>query len=205
MNKPQEIILDFTSLLDVIMIILFWFIINYRAESIKIRDEANQQLEQAQSISAQAEEDMAGLERDRAAFEEEKQRWTEEAQLEVKRISATSERAAKSLEAMLEFSMSRNIKIYLITGSDTWFIDIYSDNKLIGTVRKGADIRAGLAQALENAGYSTEDTILCEFVFDIHAAGSYSANTDVTEALDLISHEYPFLYYSRTDVYLINN
>ena len=80
-----------------------------------------------------------------------------------------------------------------------------SDNKLIGTVRKGADIRAGLAQALENAGYSTEDTILCEFVFDSHAAGSYSANTDVTEALDLISHEYPFLYYSRTDVYLINN
>ena len=38
--KLREIILDFTSLLDVIMIILFWFILNYQSETTKIRDQA---------------------------------------------------------------------------------------------------------------------------------------------------------------------
>ena len=39
--KLREIILDFTSLLDVIMIILFWFILNYQTETTKIREKAS--------------------------------------------------------------------------------------------------------------------------------------------------------------------
>ena len=55
--KRNRIFLDFTTLLDITMIILFWFILKSDASASEAERTAQEQIAQAQSIIEQAEED----------------------------------------------------------------------------------------------------------------------------------------------------
>ncbi len=197
--KKSEIILDFTSLLDVTMIILFFFIINYNAQTNKLQEEAQSEMEQARSIEAQAQADMERLESDRAEFEKERDELREQAALEMERLNGANDRTARSIEAMALFEREQSIRLILIKSESGWALEIYSGEEILRTVEKGTDIPAAIKDTFENAGFTSDDVLLVQFLFDSDMPGSHGAKTSVDRALDRIRTDYPYLYCATVD------
>ena len=140
--KIREIILDFTSLLDVIMIILFFFILNYRQEMHTRMEQAEQtaaqavaaadaQMEEAQALNLEAEAALAAME---------------------------SSAQAANTRALLEFSKSENVNICLVPEAEGWRLDVYKAGVIVGSVsdRRSQQIGLELNQILARAGYAPD-------------------------------------------------
>ena len=125
MNKRQ-IILDFISLLDVIMIILFFFIM---FASLK----TNEALETQEALEAQQEQLQAEYEALKKEAEEkstEADKALAEYQEALSRLENSGESAAQNIAAMHKFDQSMNLKIYMkMDSQNTNFcqLDIFSD------------------------------------------------------------------------------
>ncbi|MDE6710747.1 MAG: hypothetical protein K2J76_09700, partial [Oscillospiraceae bacterium] len=100
----RKISLDFTSLLDITMIILFFFLINFKFSVDDIKAEANGQMEAA---AAQSER----LEADKQKLEEEKEEWRKQADAELEKIREADEKAADNAAALLNFKNGAVINI----------------------------------------------------------------------------------------------
>ena len=121
MNK-REIILDFTSLLDVIMIILFFFILfsHIETEDAKLALQAAQ--EKAESVSAEAEQKLEEA-NDRLAGIEEMEKAVDE---KLREADLAGERQGQNAEGIMDFGGSTNIRAALITDKENnnWFLEI---------------------------------------------------------------------------------
>ena len=173
--KLREIILDFTSLLDVIMIILFWFILNYQSETTKIRDQAQAAQQAASEAQVIAEERQAQAEELRQT-----------AQDELEALAQADERQASILSAMMEYRQGRSLNLTLVNRSSYWYLEasIGTDESL-GRVYDEDEKRIGLElnRMLDAAGFAPDDTIFCVFSYDSSAPGSREAYRSVTREL----------------------
>ncbi|MBQ5331598.1 MAG: hypothetical protein J6F31_10190 [Oscillospiraceae bacterium] len=204
MRRKKEIFLDFTSLLDVTMIILFFFIITYSTQTAKAVTEAEERkkaaeesLERAAVLEKELEEEKESLMEERAGFEEERNR-------ELERLYGASERTAYDIAAMNAFDKGNNVKIYLDNENiyeDGWKIRIYSGNEEIKEISKGTDIAKGIKSAFEAAGITSEDVILAEMIYDGSKRDSYNAYESTDKALKALRNEYTNLYVSMTDLH----
>lgn len=173
--KVREIILDFTSLLDVIMIILFWFILNYQTETTKIREQAAAAEESARQaqITADARE---------AAAQERLQ--TAEDALEA--MDTINERQASILKAMLEYRQGRSLNLTLVSKPQYWYLDAaIGDEEALGRIYSDDEKRLGLElnQMLSDAGFADDATIFCVLSFDSTEPGSRDAYSAVSREL----------------------
>lgn len=198
--KKRDVILDFTSLLDVTLIVIFFFVIfsHLDTEDNKAKTEAKVSeletaIEEAKEREASAQELMVQLEK------------------EVAIVQAYSERQASNVEGILEYSKSGNIKIILnMQEDDIMLIRVNCKNdtvaKISSNVNKekkneiGMEIGAEIQQAIEKAGYSKDDTIFCDFVFDGSIPGTNAAHATVKIGLEMVKEVYGYLYYSETDL-----
>ena len=191
MNKRQ-IILDFTSLLDVIMIILFFFILFSSQE----KDEAlatEQKKINAQQVEIDAQR--IDLNAEKAKYEalkkeaEEKASEADKALAEyqdaLSRLENSGESAAQNVAEMHKFDQSMNLKIHMKmdskgienNNSKLWQLDVFSgtdkESKL-GEIKIDTDstdknmdsMVQTLSELLNKAGYTEESTILCEFFYN---------------------------------------
>lgn len=174
--KRNRIFLDFTSLLDIMMIILFFFILNFKASA----DNANANAATAQAAYELKEEQ---LEEDKKKFEEEKEEWQKQAELEMGRIKSANENAAANAEALLNFQKGIIFKIDLeeIESETDWKIKIYNgdDKKSIGEFSSDAfgninsfDIKKELIDILDKNGFNEEDVIICIFMYNYGGKGT---------------------------------
>lgn len=187
--KKRDVILDFTSLLDVTLIVIFFFVIfshldteDNRAKTEAKVAELETAIEEAEEREASAEELMAQLEK------------------EIEIVRDSSERQASNIEEMLEYGKSGNIKIILVMEESGWMIRVNCKEAVVAEIDSGADIGAELLKAVQMAGYEEKDTVFCDFVFNGSVAGTAKAYREITKGLDLVKEEYRFLYYSETDL-----
>ena len=201
MNK-REIILDFTSLLDVIMIILFFFILfsHIETEDAKLALQAAQ--EQAESVSAEAEqrlEEVTG----RLAEIEEKERSAEE---KLREASLSGVRLGQNVEGIMDFGSSTNIKAALITDKENnnWFLEISrsGDEKYFSRIEgtTAEEMSEKFSSVISELGYTNDDTILCEFVFYSEQWKSNSTYNTVNKMFSRLKNEYEHLFYSEIDL-----
>lgn len=185
--KLREIILDFTSLLDVIMIILFWFILNYRQEM-------NTKMEQAEQTAANA---VAAAEQQM----EDADKLSQQAEEALAALSDESKVQSSNVAALLEFSKGENVNVALVTEEEGWHLDIYKAGSRIGRItdRKSQRIGLELNQILSAAGYEPEATILCVFSYDSTAPGTRAAYEAVTTAFQQIKTGNRHFYYTEVD------
>ncbi len=187
--KKRDVILDFTSLLDVTLIVIFFFVIfshldteDNRAKTEAKVAELETAIEEAEEREASAEELITQLEK------------------EIDIVRDSSARQASNIEEMLKYGKSGNIKIILVMQDGGWILRVNCKEEVLTEITSDKDIGAELKAAIIAAGYSEKDTIFCDLVFDGSLPGTASTYRKISKGLDDVEEIYRYLYYSETDL-----
>ena len=127
--KVREVILDFTSLLDVMMIILFFFILFSKIDVDTATENANKA---EASYNSMLEE----TEKEKLENQQEQEEWREKASQEWERLEQADENAAKNQEALSAYNEGRGISFNLhdVEKGDIWTLSIIYGNKKLGEI-----------------------------------------------------------------------
>ena len=199
MRRKKEVVLDFTSLLDIVLIILFFFILFSYMETGEAKEKADTAIAKASAVSETADRREAEAEYKIKEAETAKQ----QAMDELEAIRSVNKNAGANLEALQEFGRSECLMIRMGISSDGGSIHlyIYRENEPIGDIdtdlRK--DITNDIISIIRNCGHTEDDTILCSFIYDSSERGSYSAYSYVQETFKKVRDKYRNLYISETD------
>ena len=201
MNK-REIILDFTSLLDVIMIILFFFIIFSHLET----EDAKIALQAAQQNAIEREEKAEQkLEAADKLFEEAEQKEQQAAE-KLNEAELAGERQGENVEGITEFSRNLNIRVKLkmISGSSKWSLLVFKGEQQIVEIpnRDVSSMSQSFLNALSDIGCDKDDTLLCVYVYNAAQAGTASADRDIQKVFDEVKGQYQHFFYSELDTSL---
>lgn len=198
MNK-RDIILDFTSLLDVIMIILFFFILFSHIETIdaikekeKMQAEHSQIIEQAEQIKSDAEELLADAEIKNSQAEE-----------LLSEVKQSDSRSAYNIEAIDEFSRGLNLRLNLNMNGDSgaWELDVFCGDDFLQSIHKNTPkmMKQSFSDIVTEKGYTEEDTILCVFTYNASESGTRSAYKAIEGMFELFKSDYQHFFVSDTD------
>ena len=185
----KELLLDFTPLLDVTMILLFFFVLFSRIGVDGIRQEAAQNMQDAKALHTEAVQMMSDAEALQADAAD---------QLAI--LAETDARAAEAAEAMIAFSRGENYRLRLKMETDGWVLRIYQGKKIVGALTDSKTFTEDLKDSLDRAGWKTADTLLCEFCYEAADPGSRAAYRRVSSALKEIRKQYPHVYISEIDL-----
>ncbi|WP_303799802.1 hypothetical protein [Ruminococcus flavefaciens] len=181
--KIREIILDFTSLLDVIMIILFFFVLYSTMDTQKA---ANKAKEAEQTYNQLIDE---------------QQEINEKAQMDLERIESADENAAANQKALNSFDKGDffTFRLEVTEQSDNWTLSISFGKKQLGEVvsKETDDVKGSIRGILEKSGFTADDTYLCILSYDGQQYGTSRAFDIIDKAIDDIQREYPNLYFSN--------
>ena len=181
----RKISLDFTSLLDITMIILFFFLINFKFSVDDIKAEANGQMEAA---ALQSER----LEADKQKLEEEKEDWRRQADAELEKIREADEKAADNAEALLNFKNGDIINIdFDINDRYQWKMTVSRGEAVLGVISSSdeADIKDEIVTLLNRERFNKDDVIIGVFKYNKKSYGSRFAENIFKEVKEV---EYNF-------------
>ena len=187
--KKKDILLDFTSLLDVTLILIFFFVIFSHFDNVQSTAQIEDKESQLQSQI-----------NDAAERESQAQELKEQLEYEIGIVQNADDRAQDNVQEIIEFTKGTNLKLILEMQDGKWTLVVSSKNEVISRIAAGDDVEARLADALESADYAYGDTILCDFVYNGSQAGTVSAYRKITKAMEAVQEEYKYLYYSETDL-----
>ena len=203
MRNKREIILDFTSLLDVIMLILFFFVIFSQFDT-------NSAISQAEAAQAQAEAAQAEA---KQQMEEAKSEW-QEANEALQQANAALDELQQNnalpesiiLDGAKEFERALRIKIFLEKNDEWQAVVKYAVTEegitkydIIGIienirVRSADELADDFNKIIENHGYSNDDALLCEIVYDSSANGTRLVKERSYKMLEILRNEYDYEY-----------
>lgn len=200
MKNKREIILDFTSLLDVIMLILFFFVIFAQLGTNNAMDKAEKL--QAEAQQKQEEADAEWKKANKAL---------QEAETELKELQQANALAeAIIINGAADFDKALRLKLILDGNRDDWTISVrfaeekegevvYTEAGVIPDVRKreaGETVKDFEKIIIEN-GYSKEDAFLCDLMFYNTGGGSRKAKDNTDKMLksfqDNLGYQYLFV------------
>ncbi len=205
MKNKREIILDFTSLLDVIMLILFFFVIFAQLDTNNAMDKAENLQAEAQQKQEQADEEW---EKANKALQQ-----AEEELKELQQANALAE--AIIINGAADFDKALRLKLVLDGNRDDWTISVQIaeevDNEIsyttIGTIddirnRKFDDIASNFEHIIIEHGYSKEDAFLCDLMYNSDDTGSRKAKDNTDNMLKCFQNAfgYKYLFASTTDL-----
>ena len=188
--KVREVILDFTSLLDIIMIILFFFILfsNLDAETAVEKSEEIQ--EQYSSMIEEAESEQS--------------KWREEAAAEWERIEKTDKNAVINQQALIDFDKGSMISMNLqqINSGEDFVISITNNNKKVSDVsfRSETSITEDILKALKLCGLKTDNVTIGVLTYDGYAYGTEKAVPMIEDAVKDIQKEYMNFYFTTINI-----
>ena len=197
--KKRQINLDFTSLLDVIMIILFFFIIFSSLETDNLKKDLE---DKQQQVSAELEEAKA---KNNKADEllGEAQKKNEQADKRLEEVNSAVDRSGDNADAIMDFSENKNLKLHLdMNGENGWTLKFAKGEEIVKEIPK-ADISVMTGEVRElfkEQGYKADNTILIAFSYDATENGTTSAYLDTMKIINTLKNEYEHLFYSETDV-----
>lgn len=150
------------------MIILFFFLINFKFSADEIKAEASAQIEEAVAQSEQLAED-------KLKFDKEKEEWQNEADSEMEKIREADKNAADNAEALMNFQKGFFLKIDLqMSSKNDWNITILNGDVKIGEIfsKDSHDITNEIIAILDNNGYKKDEVIIALFKYNLHDNGS---------------------------------
>ena len=187
--KKREIFLDFTSLLDVTLIVIFFFVLFSHLDSEENKKMTEAKVNELEVAIEEAE--------DREAYAIE---LSEQLETEIQIVRDSDERQASNIEEILEYGRSGNIKIILLMQEKGWKIRINCKEEVVAEINSNENVGESLLKAIQKTEYAEEDTVFCDFVFDGSLPGTASAYRKITKGLEQVEEEYKYLYYSETDL-----
>lgn len=206
MKNKREIILDFTSLLDVIMLILFFFVIFAQIDS-------TESMTKIEEIKRQAELQMSKAQAEWEKVNDAEQQLNSELE-QLQNSNTLAESIIINSDS--EFDKALRLKLILARNqSDKWILSLESpthrkDEYIYTELGKIDDVReidsSKLADAINTAiinnDYSNEDAFICDIMFDSSEPGSNKSKRNLDEAIKILQNDfkYQYLFISVTDL-----
>ena len=196
--KNKGIIIELTSLLDVILIMLFWLMMNLQEQNKNISAEAEQRIAQAEEIVADAEkisaDSLAEIEKIKAEMQELRESTNKEIAEAWKKSASINDTATANLQALEKFEQGTFIIVDLCY-DDTGEVIISDTNETIGQtdVLSDTGISQELVKSFNDYGFSKDNTIICAVTYD----GGHALYRDIRAvrmAVDDVKKSYPNFY-----------
>lgn len=163
--KAKDVFLDFTPLLDITLIILFYFILfaNFSGENTAAAEqmaEAEAMMSAADSMIADADSRMADAEKLAA-----------EAEDKLAMIEAADSDAAELAKALEELESGENVKLLYASegiGTGRWTVTVKKggDTLRVFTPQDIDGIAAEMSRLLEGAGYDEDSYIFISYIYE---------------------------------------
>lgn len=193
-NNKREVILDFTSLLDVIMLILFFFVIFAQIDSSNAVESANndaqQAIQYANQIMQEANDSQANADAMMADAE----------QMQDYAMAVVSNSTS-------DFDKAIQLQLDLKLENEKWKIDITESGKkeILDTIenvreRKPEELAEEFDKFISSYSYSTSDAILINLVYGSDIAGSRKSKEHSDEMIRLLRDKYNYQYLFSTTV-----
>ena len=196
MRRGQEVLLDFTTLLDVTMLLLFFFVLFSRMDVDQAKESAAAERIAAQSVMNEARELKADAEAELAGAQAEKAQ-AEEA---LRQLNEADAQRAADLAALQYYGLGQNLKLRLEFDDSDWMLSVRRGDTVPHMLESGTVSSGRLRSVLAELRYQKEDTVLCEFLYEGEKPGSRAAYQTVQNALKALKADYPHLYVSETDI-----
>ena len=187
--KSKGIVIELTALLDVILIMLFWVMLNMDNEVNKVRAEAEQVKSDAADTIAEKQ----------AEFD----RRSEELQNELESVQSQYDRfldenadvaAVANQKALDEFAEGRMLTLNLSYDAVGTLFIMDENGELAHTLMTSdKDITALITDVLADSGMNESDVILCAFVYDGDRALYRDVKT-VSDAAEAVGKHYNNFY-----------
>ena len=195
--KLREIILDFTSLLDVMMIILFFFVLFSRVDVDNATEKANEAEASFYTMIAEAE-------KTQQENEIEQQEWREKASEEWDRILSADANAVNNQKALSEYNEGAGVYFNLqgVEKSDVWTLSVLSGTKRIGTISSedSRELRNKIKECLKQSGHEPEDVIISTLTYDGDSYGTETVVPLIENAITDVQREYKSLYFTTINI-----
>ena len=192
--KHRDVILDFTSLLDIILIILFFFIL-YSAFDVEAS------AREADAARAAYREKLAAL----AGEEEELNRERERLNDEWERLLGLDENAVKNQQALNAFGGGSMLSFHLRKEDDSedWELRalrksaVTGEDEVAGVIRRGEydDLSDAILRVLDEASFTPDDVVIIAFTYDGSVLGTNRVYAELAEAFGRVQA-------ARKNVYL---
>lgn len=192
--KKRDIILDFTSLLDVTLIVIFFFVLFSHLDSLENKNRTDTKVQELEVAIQNAEN-----------REAEADALAQQLESEISIVKEYSDRQASNVSELLEFNRNENVKIILDMNTNDWSVRVIKGDSVITTIIGSEDIGSDLKKALMDAGYDNTKTIFCDWVFDGSLPGTASAYRKIKKGIEDVSKEYKYFYSSETDLSIGGN
>ena len=192
--KVREIILDFTSLLDVIMIILFFFVlystIDNKEKTERATNEANEKIEYYNELIEENEK--------------EQEEWREKASEEWDRILSADANAVNNQKALTAYNNGEGIYFNLqnVEKSDLWTLSVLYGTKKAGEISsdESRELREKIKACLEKSGYKKDDVIISTLTYDGDSYGTETVVPLIENAITDVQREYKGLYFTTINI-----
>ena len=218
-DKKKDLILDFTSLLDVVMLLLFFFILFSRFDVKNAQTAADDaKAEAAAQIAlaeAEAREKTEEAKKSKARYDDLIKENTELQERLEHNIRIVDQVTSQEADEIVAFNSGNNLKL-ILTEADTAKIPMtlkaVLDQKVIGECHvteeeDGEDYRADditpekLIGWMTSGGIRKDSVIMCDFVYSSRSSRSSEAYDKISLILDSLRSEYGYdhFYYSSTN------
>ena len=189
--KGKGIIIELTALLDVILIMLFWVMMNMKDETEAVQNEAEAKVSKVQQKYSQLVEDYELLEMDKDEMSSE---YEEEVNFLQDKLDNLDTDAAVNQRALDRYTEGLPVMLNLKYDS-VGKLFVYDDESEIGkTLLISKDkVAECIMDSLEAADMSEDDVILCALVYDGERA-LYRDVKMVRDAIDEVGVEYRHFY-----------
>lgn len=195
MKRFRDIILDFTPLLDVTLIILFYFIMFSHIGAAEAQEKAEKAIQEANAAQVEASE----------AIQEANAK-AKEAEARKKAYEEAGNNAAEVGDALVDFDSNNNLRLILSGENDNQRLVIMQGDKIVETIEKNSLEDAALTNSLLNCmseiGYTEDNIILCTFIFNSNNLDSRGTIENIENTLEAIKKNYRKLYISDNDLYV---
>ena len=202
--KNKDVILDFTSLLDIVLLILFFFIL-YSAFNVQEAET------RADAARAAYEQELGALQDKKAGLEEERARLRAEGsklRTEWERVLALDENAGRNQQALIAFDQGAMLAFNLQKedDSDAWTLNAVrksaaeGEDETVGTVRPGDDLYGSIVGILDSAGYGKDDVLIITFTYNGNVIGTHRLYVEIMKAFRAVQKERKNVYLTAINV-----
>ena len=205
-KSKREIILDFTPLLDVMMLILFFFILFANTDYQNKIEEANAN---AQSKIEEAEEAKEEAQSKIDTYNEK----IEELEEELNALDSAGNTNGEAIDSLYKYKQDLFLRLKLKkeeksvgeASKKIWNIHVYYDNNEIGIIN---DINEHSIEKCSNEflkilsdnKFNKDENLICELIINTSEGGSLESYVYTSEILKRIEKDYKYLFVPQTPI-----
>ena len=195
--KHKDVTLDFTSLLDIVLIILFFFIL-YSAFHVQ---EAEAQMDDRR---AAYEQKLSDLEKEKAALREDEAALREQWQ----HLLALDENAAGNQQALLAFNEGRMLSFNLQKrdDGDDWRLSVTrkqsagGEEETVDEILPADDLSQAISAVFDKAGFAPDDVLIVTFTYDGNVIGTHRLYLEIMKAFRAVQAERENVYLTAINI-----